>query len=114
MFRINNGSRNFRLFLSLNVLWTCAALITGCAGTAPVANVSDIAVFASLPMLAAEVSSDAQGNSNGLPVMSTGGGFFTAAHMRRYFESTTRKYEPERMDSMLDGQQHQSASTFNC
>src|SRR5271155_5032681 len=82
--------------------------VAGC-GAPPTANVSDMAVFTSLHVLAAEMSTDAEENAGGSPTVGLSSGPFTAAHMRRYFESTTQNYVPERMDAMLDGQQRQTA-----
>ena len=90
------------IFCVLVVPWGCAP------AQPPKANVSDFGVFTSLHLIAAEASvySEDPNNSN---ILSNGP--FTDAEMRRYFETPTTQPDAgkTRIDSMLDGQQRQSA-----
>jgi hypothetical protein len=86
-----------------------SAAVAGCASQ-PRVGVSDVAVFTTVHLLAAEASADLEG-SDGAAGSGIGQGPFTAVNMRRYFESTTKAYKDgqERMDAMLDGEQRRTA-----
>ena len=84
-------------------------LVSGCSPTQPPkANVSDFGVFTSLHLMAAEASVYSEGTANQSIL---GNGPFTDGEMRRYFETPATQPDAAktRIDSMLDGQQRQSA-----
>lgn len=81
--------------------------LTGCVKTRPKADVSDFAVYTKLHVLSAELGTDLEAADGRFSFK----GPLTAAHMRRYFETTSGDYEAGRlrMDEMLDGRQRASA-----
>lgn len=87
------------------------AIGAGCCGpqTPPKASVSDIAVFTSLHLLAAEAGSEVEGQPGGS--LNAFNGPFTSAQMKRHFETKSSDYPTLKAhaDDLLDGVQGQSA-----
>jgi hypothetical protein len=112
---LSHSIRTHRIGLSaigtFVLLLACMTFCSGC-GSAPKANVSDPGVFTAVHLIAAEASVDTEGGDQE-STHSLNNGPFTAAHMKRYFESTTQEYATDklRMDQMLDD--YQSSSAFS-
>jgi hypothetical protein len=96
-------------FINILAVLLCVGSGVGCEnGVPPQAGISDPAVFTTLHLLAAEASTDLEG---GKDVSSLNNGPFTAAQMKRYFESKASDYPTKKLhaDELLDNVQGQSA-----
>lgn len=93
------------------ILMTLMIVSTGCEpGTPPKAAVSDVAVFTGLHPLAAEAGTAMEASDDPSKVTFNGGPF-TAAQLKRHFETPSNEYvsKKSRSDDLLDGVQGESA-----
>jgi hypothetical protein len=104
---LNQLSRRGAGLLAALAVIALGSGVGGC-GSPPQATASNFAVFTTLHVLSAEISSDLEGLGDEQTFSLNGP--FTAAHMRRFFETSPDEYAKGkiRMDEMLEGQQRRS------